>query len=116
MKRDMDLVRSILLKLEQKDIGRSVTIDGFEDETVSRHLELLEEAGLIKATIIPLDNRPSLVLVERPTWQGYDFLDAIRSDQVWNRTKTLVAEKTGSTAFEVIKAVATAIATKLLLG
>ncbi len=38
------------------------------------------------------------------TWGGHDFLDAIRNDDVWSKTKSTVQEKVGSATFEVVKA------------
>jgi len=40
------------------------------------------------------------------TSQGHDYLDAIRNDGIWQRTKEAVAETGGSAALEIIKAVA----------
>jgi len=56
----------------------------------------MEEAGLIKAQL--QRNK-----VERLTWAGHDFLDAARSEEIWNQTKKVVAEKTSSISFELLK-------------
>jgi hypothetical protein len=37
------------------------------------------------------------------TWDGHEFLDAIRNDTVWNKTKRVIADKGGSIPFDVLK-------------
>ena len=40
------------------------------------------------------------------TWDGHEFLDAIRNEGTWNKIKAFVKEKSASLSFDVIKAVA----------
>jgi Hypothetical protein (DUF2513) len=58
MKRDMDLVRQILLQVQAKDeeeLGQKpLEIDGYDLATVARHVEIMQEAGLVDA---PRDRR-----------------------------------------------------------
>ena len=52
MKRDMDLIRKILLRIEESPDFSFISpfdIEGYETEQISYHIELLDEAGLIKA-------------------------------------------------------------------
>ena len=52
MKRDMDLCRLILFKIEDeyRSTGLSnLQIDGYDIETIAYHCDLLFEAGLIKS-------------------------------------------------------------------
>ena len=44
------------------------------------------------------------------TWQGHEFLDAIRNDTIWNKTKNVVAERGGAIPFELIKELAIKLA------
>ncbi|WP_080619118.1 DUF2513 domain-containing protein [Streptococcus oralis] len=41
------------------------------------------------------------------TWEGHDFLDKIRENTMWNRTKTNIKENALPMTLEVIKSVAT---------
>ena len=56
MQRDWDVVRKILLKLEE--IGNTTShlepnqVNGYDPELMSYHMQLLDEAGLIKARCI----------------------------------------------------------------
>lgn len=120
MRRDMDLVRRILLKAEEstEEQGRAgwLKLDGYDQMTVARHVQLLKEAGLAEAHVLTGDGvAPQAALVFRLTWEGHDFLDAVRNDTVWAKTKQLLKEKGGSGSFEIIKAIAISYA-KAQLG
>jgi len=118
MKRDMDLIRAILLAVEDSnehvlDAGELVS-ESWDQVTVARHMELLLDAGLAEGDVSEYLGGGVDAMIFRLTWTGHDFLDAIRSDAVWQTTKATVAEKVGSASFEVIKAVAAAVAMKAL--
>ncbi|MCI0378775.1 MAG: DUF2513 domain-containing protein [Gemmataceae bacterium] len=106
MKRDMDLVRSILAKVEEEGKVRGwirdLSIPNHSAEEVSYHIQLLAEAGLLEAlTRKTLGNLQALPM--RLTWAGHEFLDAARNDTVWNKAKELVKDKGGAVPFEVLK-------------
>lgn len=104
MKRDMDLIRQVLLEMEKQsfeDSGTFLKFDGYSDEEVSYQVMLLDEAGLIQAQ--NLSGGSDLVWVPmRLTWQGHEFLDAARDDTRWNKAKDAMA-KAGGFVFEVAK-------------
>lgn len=108
MKRDMELVRQILLKVEQAESDPNEWIDlSFDQwtcEVVSYHSKILNDAGLIEAqdlsTLAGSDWRPMSL-----TWSGHEFLDAARDETVWNKAMTSLKEKSMTVPFEVLKAV-----------
>ena len=55
MKRDMDLVRQIMIQVESTDEEtlrqRPLQVEGHDLATVARHVELLQEAGLVDAHV-----------------------------------------------------------------
>ncbi len=111
MKRDMDLIRKILLKVEgisdNQPGGLLVSVDGYDDHVFARHVELIKEAGLVEAQVLRASGAGAVkAQVNRLTWDGYDFLDAIRSDSIWDKTKAGVAQTVGSAPLEVLKALA----------
>lgn len=113
MERSPDLIRDILLVIEQapagtKLNGAELTFEGFSPVEVSEHLCLLEEAGLIKAVISRSLGAasPRLVIIDRLTWEGHDFLDSVRSPAVWKKTRAAVLDKGGAFTFELLKEVA----------
>ena len=100
MKRDLDLVRRILLHLEGSDASPSgwsaFVDDGFEIGTIHYHFRLLHDAGLLEADeIVPGQWWP-----ERMTWAGHEFLDAARNEDLWRETRKRV-EKGGGAPFSV---------------
>lgn len=106
MKRDMDLVRTILLTVEEKGLPRGffqLDLPGYDQETVSHHVLLLGDAGLLEVQNRKLLNHFE-VMPKRLTWAGHEFLDAARNDTVWNKAKDMVKEKGGAIPFEVLKA------------
>lgn len=118
MIRDDELVREILLRVEASQES-PLTIDGlgitdYDRAEIGYHLQLLEEAGYIVAGFAYGDNVVQEALVDRLTWDGHEFLDAIRNETVWAETKSTVAAAVGSASLEVVKAVATAVSLKMM--
>lgn len=98
MKRDMELVRKILFYIEENYVAgekwlRGIDIDGYDYAVIMEHVVLAYENGLIQ------DIKDISTLGGTSYWvgnlsnAGYDFLDKIRSDTVWNKTKTVIKEK-----------------------
>jgi predicted transcriptional regulator len=112
MKRNMELVRTILIDIEAQtptDIPLLVKIPGYSHEEVNYHLILLHEAGLIEAQKRFGDNKEE-VFPERLTWAGHEFLDSARNDNVWNKTKEIVMSKGGDISFEILKGLLSSVA------
>ncbi|MFZ6765305.1 DUF2513 domain-containing protein [Pseudoroseomonas sp. WGS1072] len=93
MKRDMDLVRDILLKVEgsgaycdlMQEMLPQDSNGSYPQELFEKHLYhamLLEQAGFIKGSA-----DSSGYMIEGITWQGHEFLDAIRDPEMWRKTK-----------------------------
>lgn len=121
MVRDMDIVRSILLEVERIDPGEGPSevssLPGVDELVFAGHVELLKEAGFVEAAVARANGVGAVAArADRLTWQGHDFLDAIRSDSVWSKTKSTVAATVGSASLEVVKAVAVSIAMRATLG
>jgi hypothetical protein len=112
MQRDMDLVRAILLKLEECPHAfapNPFEIKGFTKEQVGYHAVLMQQAGLIeafKATAIS-DPSPSAIPLSL-TWEGYEFLATAKNESTWRKGTSAVFAKAGAVGFELLKAVLTA--------
>lgn len=119
MKRDLDFIRDILLAIEN-DTSGCMAIENFANDEyppaiVSYHLTLLLDADFIEASAINTIGCPyTQFIVNRMTSNGHDYLDSIRSNNVWNKTKDALVEVGGSSALETVKTIATSIALKLL--
>jgi hypothetical protein len=104
MKRDIDLIRELLLQLEGG--GSLENIPGRTPKEIAYHVSLLEDAGLVAQEIYQnIFLNDSFLDGIRITWAGHEFLDASRSMSLWETAKKLTLEKTGALSFEVIKAV-----------
>lgn len=117
LKRDMELVRQILMKIEADESAPGGHIDlDLPDRSpaeISYHVRLLEEAGLIEA--ISVSNLGAYEWEPvRLTWEGHEFLDAARSNSVWNAAKERVAQTVGTVPVDVLKKVLEQTAGELL--
>jgi hypothetical protein len=98
MKRDWELIRTILARVEDSpDLVTRLFADRFPEwpeQAVNYHLWLLIQSGLVTGKCNADEPRAGFVCYGVAlTWAGHEFLDAVRSDTAWNRIKTLLAEK-----------------------
>ncbi|MCY1706411.1 DUF2513 domain-containing protein [Pannonibacter sp. SL95] len=114
MKRDMDLIRKLLLDIESgtctfelraDDVSRALMIDelGMDQDEVDRmehHLQLLSDQGWVE-----FDSTDGVWIVGRITWAGHDFIDTVRDDEIWALTKSGVSKARGFT-FDLVAALA----------
>ena len=107
MKRDVDLIRQILLDLERH--GAECTIDTVRsgatheiDERTRYHLRLCIDAGLAKEI-----ERTAGTPCVRLTNAGHEFLDICRGDERWQAAKWMVHQQTGGLSLAVLRAVLT---------
>ena len=98
----MDIIREILLAVEGADTStpsRSLKIDGdWSVEEINYHIALLIEANYLKGLVAP---NGSYFMIDRLTWEGHDFLDAVRSKTIWEKTKAHL-QKTGAGLMPVL--------------
>jgi hypothetical protein len=108
MKRDVDLMRQLLLDIERHGSDCSVDIlrngaPADADERTRYHVRLLVDAGLAKET----DRTAAGVPCVRLTNAGYEFLDLCRSGARWREAKWVVQEHTGGLSLSIVRAVLT---------
>ena len=109
MKRDMDLVRQILLRIEALPAGQPMQfrMDEVEDRVLIAHLETMIEGGLVNGKITqPHGTRGAVIIISDLTWTGHEWIETMRSDDVWRQTTATVQERGGALSFELAKAVA----------
>ena len=97
MKRDIDFIREALLEIEENcapmkfyPISSIMTKRGYETDYTYNQLLLMEEAGLFGKTV---KNLPCSFSCMGLSNYGYDFLETIRNDVVWEKTKNEIQEK-----------------------
>ena len=117
MKRDMDLIRQILLRIESWDQWRQSGFDmcGYEKDIVDYNLVLLISRGLVDGHVNrSISGNPHLI-VDQLTWEGQDFLDAIRSEPIWEKTmQHLKDHDLQSIPYELFKSVAVTYVKQLI--
>ncbi len=91
MKRDMELVRELLLKVEAapekpswKDLVAAA--DEAEAQRILSHLKLIEEEGFVRSIVVNAGTYRLPQDIEL-TWKGHEFLNDVRDPEIWRRTK-----------------------------
>ena len=114
MKRDMDLVRKILMVCADHEHGfapRALQIEGYSEEQVGHHAYLMLEAGLVKGVdVTPKHATSPQASVTSITWDGHEFLEASRDEGLWSKAKK-AAGSSGGMVLEVLKSVLVGLAT-----
>ena len=116
MKRDMELVRQILLAFEAVPADEAPevnSIDGYSDTDVAYHLYILVEAGLLRGDVVTDQEYPPVVQVFGLSWGGHEFIASARPPEVWEKGKKMIA-KLGDVSFAVWSQVLTSITMKNL--
>lgn len=113
MKKDMILVRKILLEIEKSYVStaiRDLRIDGYDMETIAYHCKILHEECLVSGNKpIYADDGLLAFFVGILTWEGNDYLDKIRDNTIWNKTKDIIKDKGLPLVFDTIKIISTTI-------
>jgi len=96
MKRDMNLIREILLKLEEREPDAGAInvgpIEGVSKAEISHHTYLLHEAGLIRGVKSYPNGtfRTPQIVPICLTWSGHDFLEEARDPERWGKAMTVM--------------------------
>jgi hypothetical protein len=121
MKRNWETIRELLSKVEECTMPTEmVCLSDFPNDRsaeVSYHMALLIEAGLVHGQMAQTTGpKVKDFFGQRLTWDGHEFLDSIRSDTVWQKTKKTFVEQGISMTFDLVKAVAKETAATLMKG
>lgn len=121
MKMDYDLLRDILLITERETDGRKTfSVSDFaeleiEANEVSYHISLLLDAGYLcaeKFSVLGLGYQD--FIVKRITFAGHQYLDTIRSNSVWDKTKEKLVAVGGTASISVVKDLAVQVSRQML--
>ncbi|WLF84848.1 DUF2513 domain-containing protein [Moraxella sp. ZY210820] len=111
MTRNWDLIRQILIHIEQlPDFETPVFanhFNGYDEQTVNYHLWLLIQSGLIVG--VCNSDTPKAGLFCKAcclTWQGHEFLASVQQDTIWHKIKTMAKEQSLTLSFEVVRHIA----------
>ena len=123
MQRNMDLIRQLLLGMEgEASTQYDFNVEQVDDLEKWYNIDLLVQANLIRGVQVhwaadgtgPYVHTKGLVAL---TWEGHEFLDAVRNDSVWRQAGEK-AEAGGldmqNLTFEVIKSLCVSTAKHIL--
>lgn len=124
MKMNSDCVREVLLTCEEVPLYSHPPLETFftqkrlekySSDEIAYSMKKLVEAGFVDFKTIRVWGGPDFdgTFLDI-TWHGHQFLDAIRSDTVWTKTKEKISSTVGSTSLQVMGTLASTIASKLL--
>lgn len=108
MKRDMDLIRKLLIYFEEKESPKCIEVppvEGYDDITIKNHLVLMHDAGLLRCEPVTssTSDRVISVIPFDLTWAGHDFLQSMRDENLWKKAKEHVLKPGASWTFEILK-------------
>lgn len=108
MKRDMDLIRKIILWAEEQPPGplRDITIEGYSDGAIAHHCYLLVDSGLAAGDDITTSASEFFpeYFITHLTSAGHDFADSVRNEYVWNEFWEMAKQKgIKSASMDVVK-------------
>jgi len=117
MKRDMELIRKMLLAIEDAPTAfapKQLTIDvedGVTQEQFGYHAYLLINAGLAEgATATNRGSTSPQARISNLTWDGHEFAAAARDETTWRKAMSIVQEKGGAVTLDVVKALLSQLA------
>ena len=107
MKRDMELIRKLILQIEDSPNGSApsqLQIEGYTAEQIGYHAYLLVDSGLaVGSDVTNSGSSGPEYLISYLTWAGHDFADACRNETTWKKATAIVKEKAGGVTFDVFK-------------
>lgn len=125
MKLNIDCIRDILFYLEENlQLTPDLELEEISLFDLPQHLNysiqelantllVLQEAGFIEAFVDYGDNQITLLDIYRITYDGYQFIESIRPETVWNKVKS-VGKNVGSFSISTITQIATGVITSLI--
>lgn len=111
MKRDLDLLRAILI--EEEDRSKSTLPGKWTEEQICYHQALLIEAGLLRGVVHRFDGQVSLH-IDGLTWQGHEFLAATSSEPVWALVRKRLRQFGAEVSIPIIMELAKSLAREAL--
>ncbi|WP_292107825.1 DUF2513 domain-containing protein [Brevundimonas sp.] len=105
----MDFIRDILLRIEEAKGPNMVALldkDASESdlEKLQYHLALVIEAGLAKGIAAHTMGGKNWLNLNL-TWDGHEFVDAVRDPEIWRQTKAGAA-KVGAFSLDLLASLA----------
>jgi len=105
MKRNFDIIREVLLRMEEstekRHMFRKIEVDGYSLDEVDYNIDLLWKNKFIEAET----RGRGLYMLKSITYKGHDLLDNIRDKSFFEKIKGYTKEKGIPLTFETIKTI-----------
>lgn len=110
MKRDLDLIRLLLLDFEKLRLNDCIDPSRLElppwsEDEIIYNCFRMRESGLIAAADLSSGSGKN-ILVMSLTSAGHDYLDAVRDASIWGKVKSRLALEGEAGGIEIAKALA----------
>jgi hypothetical protein len=106
MKRDLDLIRKMVLAIEDHPSGwapHDLSFEGYTEVQVGYHAYLLIDAGLARGEdSSTMGSEAPEGFISSLTWKGHEFAAAARDDSLWMKAMGNVAEKGGHITLDIL--------------
>lgn len=106
MKRDMNLIREMLLWAEKQEHGfiyENPEIDGYSAEEIGYHAHLIGQSGLaIVHSDTDLSSLSPSAFISSITNEGYEFIDVAKDNNIWAKAKETVLKPGVSMTFSLL--------------
>lgn len=115
MRRDMDLIRTILIEQAKlpPDGAFLDKIKKVDNNIFAEHVRLLIERGLVEGSVSPSNADGAVTaIVTRLTWNGQDLVSEIENEKTWKEVKKRVISPGVAWSFDVLKEVLKSVAMK----
>lgn len=108
MERDFELIRKILLAVEQAPPQQisplTISFNGeYEQAVVNEHVYLLIQRGLLEGKSSNMGASINAIVVFRLTWEGRDFIKVAKEEPLWKKAFSTVKERGGAMTFDILK-------------
>ena len=119
MKLNQDCVRDLLLYLEENLILNdflsieNISLKDYSTEELLYTADKLYEAGYINCSKKIYDNTDLIILISSITYTGHQFLDNIRDEKVFAKTKSILSGLK-SVSIEIISETASKVITNII--
>ena len=121
MKRDMELIRELMKRVEAHEgpgflSDTKVTIEGYTPQQVLEHFFMPDDAGLVDGKPLRYSDGSGggTYVAKNLTWAGHEFMANARNDTIWNKTRERVASAGGSVSVATLSELMGSIAKGLL--
>jgi hypothetical protein len=124
VKLNPDCIRDILITVENSEFGSHMTLEklceklpNYTRDEIHYCCIKLNEAGMLEVLIVQMmrQTMPGIKTINDLTFEGHEFLADIKSDNAWNKTKS-IAKNIGSFSIHALKDISVGVVSELIKG